>query len=56
MKERNTTPDHFKIKYAVSERVKIADNPMALEVLHTMIPRQLPSDERNAADGPPMID
>jgi hypothetical protein len=56
MKARNKTPDHFKIKYAVSERVKIADSPTALEVLHTKIPRQLPSDERNAADGPPIID
>ena len=36
--------------------MNIADKPMALETLQTTIPKQLPSDERNAAEEPPIID
>jgi hypothetical protein len=49
---KNKTPDHFRIEYAVSERVKIADSPIALDTLQIKIPRQFPSDERTAALGP----
>jgi hypothetical protein len=37
-------------------RQTIADNPMALDPLQIKIPTQLPSDERKAAVGPPIID
>jgi hypothetical protein len=53
---KNKTPDHFRIEYAVSERVKIADSPIALDTLQIKMPRQFPSDERKAALGPPIID
>jgi hypothetical protein len=56
IKVRNKTPDHFRIEYAVSDRVKIAESPIALDTLQIKIPRQFPSDERKAAFGPPMID
>ena len=56
IKVKNKTPDHFKIEYAMSERVKIADNPMALETLQIRMPKQFPIDERKAAFGPPIID
>jgi hypothetical protein len=36
--------------------VKIADKPIALEPLQIKIPTQFPSDERKAAEGPPIID
>jgi hypothetical protein len=56
IKVKNKTPDHFRIEYAVSERVKIADSPIALDTLQIRIPRQFPIDERKAALGPPIID
>jgi hypothetical protein len=56
MKVKNKTPDHLRIKYAVSDSVNIADRPMALETLQIKIPAQFPMEERNAAFGPPTID
>ena len=53
---KKTTPLHLRIEYAVSDSVKIADKPMALEMLQIKIPMQFPSDERSAAVGPPIID
>jgi hypothetical protein len=53
---KKITPVHFKIAYAVSDSLNIADNPTALETLHVMIPTQLPIEERKAALGPPIID
>jgi hypothetical protein len=50
------TPDHLRIEYAVSERVKIAESPIALDTLQMRIPKQFPRDERNAAFGPPIMD
>ena len=52
---KKTTPLHLRIEYAVSDSVKIADKPMALEMLQIKIPMQFPSDERSAAVGPPII-
>ena len=56
MKVKKTTPDHLRIKYAVSDSVNIADSPIALETLQINMPAQFPMDERNAALGPPTID
>jgi hypothetical protein len=56
MKVKNKTPVHLRIKYAVSDLVKIADRPIALETLQINMPAQFPIDERNAALGPPIID
>lgn len=56
MKVKKTTPDHLRIKYAVSDSVKIADSPIALEKLQINIPAQLPMEERKAAFGPPIMD
>jgi hypothetical protein len=44
------------MEYAVSDRVKIADSPIALDKLQIKIPRQFPIDESRAAFGPPIID
>jgi len=56
MKVKKTTPDHLRIKYAVSDSVNIADSPMALETLQINMPAQFPMDDRNAALGPPIMD
>jgi len=53
---RNATPAHFNTAYANSDVAKIADNPIALEILHVRIPAQLPSDDIKAALLPPRID
>jgi len=42
--------------YAVWERAKIADNPMALEIAQVKIPAQFPYAEKKAALLPPSID
>jgi hypothetical protein len=56
IKVKKMTPDHLRIEYAVSERVKIAESPIALDTLQMRIPKQFPRDERNAAFGPPIMD
>lgn len=56
MKVKKITPVHLRIKYARSDSVKTADNPMALETLQIIIPRQFPIEDKSAALGPPMID
>jgi len=56
IKVRKTTPDHLRIAYAVSDSVKTADRPIALDMVQIKIPRQFPSEERKAAFGPPIID
>jgi hypothetical protein len=56
MKVKKTTPDHLRIKYAVSDSVNIADSPMALETLQINMPAQFPMEERKAAFGPPIMD
>jgi hypothetical protein len=56
IKVKNKTPDHFRIEYAVSERVKTAESPIALDTVQINMPKQFPIEERKAALGPPIID
>ena len=55
-KNRKLTPVHFKIEYAVSERAKIADKPIALHVPQINKPVLLPNTESSAAFLPPKMD
>ena len=53
---KKATPVHLRSEYAISDRVNMADKPIALEIDQMKIPAQLPTADSRAALLPPMID